>query len=142
MKHSFSIFSALALGALLLSSCKGKEDNTFRDEFSVSSNLGIYQDGKQVLVFDKSKHQYYCNPKECVMRVADNDGKHQTTLKLSAMPDLNHSKVSGSVSGDMGVNGINVSGLEVIKHDSRTVWLWSKKEKVGFILPAAGIPMD
>ena len=138
MKTAFRIFATL-LSCLLLSACNGnKEDNNFREEFSASDGLGIYQDGKPVLTFLKNKHQYYCNPTEKILRIIDNEGTRDVTVKLDAMPSSS-GNVSGTVSGNMGITGFSFSELKVLKIDSRTVWLWSDKDKVGFILPSAGL---
>ena len=138
MKIALRIFAAL-LSSLLLSACNGnKEDNNLREEFSVAEDLGIYQDGKPVLTFLKNKHQYYCNPAEGILRIIDNEGTRDVTVKLSGMPSTSGT-VSGTVSGNMGITGFSFSELKVLKIDSRTVWLWSDKEKAGFILPSAGM---
>lgn len=138
MKIAFRIFTTLIF-CLLLSACNGnKEDNNLREEFSVAEDLGIYKDGAPVLTFLKNKHQYYCNPSEGVLRIIDNEGTKDVTVKLSAMPSSS-SGVDGTVSGNMGVAGFSFSGLQVVRTDSRTVWLWSDKDKVGFILPSAGL---
>ncbi len=138
MKTAFRIFTAL-ISSLLLFSCDGnKEDDTFREEFSAAENLGIYQDGRTVLTFLKNKHQYYCNPAEKILRIIDNEGARDVTVKLDGMPSSS-GNVSGTVSGNMGITGFSFSGLRILKIDSRTVWLWSDKDKVGFILPSAGL---
>lgn len=138
MKIAFRIFTTLIF-CLLLSACNGnKEDNNLREEFSVAEDLGIYKDGAPVLTFLKNKHQYYCNPSEGILRIIDNEGTKDVTVKLSAMPSSS-SGVDGTVSGNMGVAGFSFSGLQVVRTDSRTAWLWSDKDKVGFILPSAGL---
>ena len=138
MKIALRIFAAL-LSCLLLSACNGnKEDNNLREKFSVAEDLGIYQDGKPVLTFLKNKHQYYCSPTEGILRIIDNEGTRDVTVKLSGMPSTSGT-VSGTVSGNMGITGFSFSELKVLKIDSRTVWLWSDKEKAGFILPSAGM---
>ncbi len=138
MRTAFRIFATL-LSCLLLSACRGdKEDDSFREEFSVTEDLGIYKDGKTALTFLKNKHQYYCNPAEKTLRIIDNEGTRDVTVKLDAMPSSS-GNVSGTVSGNMGIEGFRVSDLRILKIDSRTVWLWSDKDKVGFILPSAGL---
>lgn len=138
MKTAFRIFATL-LSCLLLSACSGnKEDDSFREEFYAAEDLGIYKDGKPVLTFLKNKHQYYCSPSEGILRIIDNEGTRDVTLKLDAMPSSSGT-VDGTVSGNMGIAGFSVSDLRILKIDSRTVWLWSDKDKVGFILPSAGL---
>lgn len=138
MKIAFRIFTTLIF-CLLLSACNGnKEDNNLREEFSVAEDLGIYKDGAPVLTFLKTKHQYYCNPAEGILRIIDNEGTRDVTVKLSGTPSTSGT-VSGTVSGNMGITGFSFSELRLLKIDSRTVWLWSDKDKVGFILPSAGL---
>lgn len=139
MRSSLKLLTALALTATLLAGCKGgKEEDHSRDEFSATVGLGIYKDGNPVLTFLKNTHQYYCNPRKCILRISDNEGTKDVTVKLSAMPSSS-SGVDGTVSGNMGVADFSFSGLQVVRTDSRTVWLWSDKDKVGFILPSAGL---
>lgn len=139
MKTAFRRIFAALVSCLLLSACSGdKEDNTFREEFSAAEDLGIYQDGKPALTFLKNKHQYYCNPKERILRIIDNEGTRDVTVKLSATPSSSEG-VSGTVSGNMGITGFSFSELRILKIDSRTVWLWSDNDKTGFILPSAGL---
>lgn len=139
MRSSLKLLTALALTATLLAGCKGgKEEDHSRDEFSATVGLGIYKDGNPVFTFLKNTHQYYCNPRKGILRISDNEGTKDVTVKLSAMPSPS-SGVDGTVSGNMGVAGFSFSGLQVVMTDSRTVWLWSDKDKVGFILPSAGM---
>lgn len=139
MRASFRILTSLLLLAAILNACKGnKEEDTFREEFSISNDLGIYQDGKQTFAFLRKIHQYYCNPKENLVRIIDHDGTYDLTVKFSAMPSSS-GEVSGTVSGNMGLAGFSFSGLKIIKIDSRTAWLWSDKDRIGFILPSAGL---
>ncbi len=139
MRTSLRIFTSFLLLAATLNACKhDKEEDSFREDFSVSSNLGIYQDGKQTFSFLKKVHQYYCAPKESLIRIIDHDGTYDLTVKFSAMPSSSRG-VSGTVSGNMGLSGFSFSELKILKIDSRTVWLWSDKDKVGFILPSAGM---
>lgn len=138
MKTTFRLFTAL-ISCLLLFSCNGdKEDNNLREEFSAAENFGIYQDGKPVLTFLKNKHQYYCNPTEKILRIIDNEGTRDVSVKLDEMPSSS-GNVSGTVSGNMGITGFSFSELRILKIDSRTAWLWSDKDKAGFILPSAGL---
>lgn len=138
MKIALRIFTAIIV-CIFLFACNGnKEGNTFREEFSVSDGLGIYKDGKPVLAFLKNKHQYYCNPSDGILRIIDNEGTRDVTVKLDGMPSSS-GKVSGTVTGNMGITGFSFSELGILKFDSRTVWLWSDKDKVGFVLPAAGL---
>ena len=138
MKIAFRIFTTLIF-CLLLSACNGnKEDNTVREEFSVAEDLGIYKDGAPVLTFLKNKHQYYCNPSEGILRIIDNEGTRDVTVKLSGVPSTSGT-VSGTVSGNMGITGFSFSELRILKIDSRTAWLWSDKDKAGNILPSAGL---
>lgn len=140
MKVSLKALSTLLISAaILFQACdKTKEEDHSRDDFAATESLGIFKDGKPVLTFLKNSHQYYCNPKAGVLRIIDNEGTRDVTIKLSAMPSSSR-KVEGSLSGNMGVTAFSFSELEILKIDSRTVWLWSDKDKVGMILPSAGM---
>ena len=99
MRSSLKLLTALALAATLLAGCKGgKEEDHSRDEFSATVGLGIYKDGNPVLTFLKNTHQYYCNPRKGILRISDNEGTKDVTVKLSAMPSSS-SGVDGTVSG-------------------------------------------
>lgn len=138
MKTLFRIF-ILIFTCLLISACRSdKEDNRLREDFSAAEVLGIYQEGKPVLTFIKNKHQYYCSPKERILRIIDNEGTRDVTVKLSGMPSSSGT-VSGTVSGNMGITGFSFSELRMIRNENRTVWLWSDKDNVGFILPSVGL---
>ncbi len=139
MRISFRILTPLLLLAATLNACKSdKEEDTLQEDFSVSSDLGIYQNGKQTFSFIKKTHQYYCAPTENLIRIINHEGTYDLTVKFNAMPSSS-AGVSGTVSGNIGLTGFSFSELKILKIDSRTVWLWSDKDKVGFILPSAGL---
>ncbi len=139
MRTFFRILAPFLLLAAMLNACKSdKEEDTLREDFSVSSDLGIYQNGKQTFSFLKKTHQYYCNPTGNLIRIINNEGTYDLTVKFNEMPSSSVG-VSGIVSGNMGIPGFSFSELKILQIDSRTVWLWSDKDKVGFILPSAGL---
>lgn len=97
MRSSLKLLTALALTATLLAGCKGgKEEDHSRDEFSATVGLGIYKDGNPVFTFLKNTHQYYCNPRKGILRISDNEGTKDVTVKFSAMPSPS-SGVDGTV---------------------------------------------
>lgn len=139
MRLSFKSLASLLIASTLLCACNGgKEDDHSREEFSATESLGIFKDGESVFTFLKNTHQYYCSPKDGLLRIIDNEGTRDVTIKLSAMPSSS-AEVSGTVSGNMGLQGFSFSGLRILKTERRTVWLWSDKDKAGFILPSAGL---
>lgn len=139
MRPSLKSLVSLLISATLLCACNGgKEEDHSREDFSATESLGIFKDGQSVFTFLKNTHQYYCSPKDGLLRIIDNEGTRDVTIKLSAMPSSTE-EVSGTVSGNMGLQGFSFSGLKVLKVDRRTVWLWSDKDKTGFILPSAGL---
>ncbi len=51
MRTFFRILAPFLLLAAMLNACKSdKEEDTLREDFSVSSDLGIYQNGKQTFL--------------------------------------------------------------------------------------------
>lgn len=124
---------------LFISGCKSnKEEDPAKENFSNSEDLGIYQNGQRTFHCIKNIHQYYCNPKDHTLRIIDHEGTYNLTIKLSAMPSVSGG-VSGTVSGNMGLQGFSFSELCLFKNNNRTVWLWSDKDKVGFVLPSVGM---
>lgn len=139
MRATLKTFAAILVCAFLLPACKGaKEEDHSREDFLTSESLGIYKDGSQILTFIKSKHQYHCILTEGIYRITDNEGTHDATIKLSGLSAVG-GEMSGTVSGNMGITGFSFSGLKILKTDNRTAWLWSDKDKVGFIIPSAGL---
>lgn len=140
MTIPYKSITSLLLTALLAVSCgkeKEKEEQRYREEFIANENLGIYKDGKPVLTFLKNTHQYYCNPSEGILRIIDNEGKRDVTVKLSEMP-TSSTGADGTLSGNMGVNGFSFSDLKVLEMTDRTVWLWSGNVRLGLLLPSSG----
>lgn len=140
MTIPYKSITSLLLTALLAVSCgkeKEKEEQRYREEFIANENLGIYKDGKPVLTFLKNTHQYYCNPSEGILRIIDNEGKRDVTVKLSGMP-TSSTGADGTLSGNMGVNGFSFSDLKVLEMTDRTVWLWSDNDRLGLLLPSSG----
>lgn len=140
MTIPYKSITSLLLTALLAVSCgkeKEKEEQRYLEEFIANENLGIYKDGKPVLTFLKNTHQYYCNPSEGILRIIDNEGKRDVTVKLSGMP-TSSTGADGTLSGNMGVNGFSFSDLKVLEMTDRTVWLWSDNDRLGLLLPSSG----
>lgn len=132
-------FAAILVCAFLIPACNGKkEEDHSKADFMASESLGIYKDGSQILTFIKSKHQYYCAIDDGIYRITDNEGTHDVTIKLSNLSVVG-GEMSGTVSGNMGITGFSFSGLKILKMDTRTAWMWSDKDKVGFVLPSAGL---
>lgn len=139
MRATLKTLAAILVCAILIPACKGKkEEDHSRADFLASESLGIYKDGSQILTFIKSKHQYYCAIDDGIYRITDNEGTHDVTIKLSNLSVIGD-EMSGTVSGNMGVAGFSFSGLKILKMDTRTAWMWSDKDKVGFVLPSAGL---
>lgn len=139
MRATLKSFAAILVCAFLIPACNGKkEEDHSKADFMASESLGIYKDGSQILTFIKSKHQYYCAIDDGIYRITDNEGTHDVTIKLSNLSVVG-GEMSGTVSGNMGITGFSFSGLKILKMDTRTAWMWSDKDKVGFVLPSAGL---
>lgn len=139
MRATLKTLAAMLVCAFLIPACNGKkEEDHSKADFMASESLGIYKDGSQILTFIKSKHQYYCAIDDGIYRITDNEGTHDVTIKLSNLSVVG-GEMSGTVSGNMGITGFSFTGLKILKMDTRTAWLWSDKDKVGFVLPSAGL---
>ena len=77
----------LLISVSLLYACSKDENDLYKEERSSllsSTQIGIYQNGKALLLFDKQAHQYYCNPSQKLFRIQDAQGKQYTALQLNA----------------------------------------------------------
>lgn len=130
----------LLMSVISLYACSKDDNDQYREERNAliaSTQIGIYQNGKALLLFDKQAHQYYCNPSQNIFRIQDTAGKQHTTLQLNASPD--EQGVDGKVEGNMGISFNQIPQLHVLQSNELLVWLWSDEACTGFILPNIGL---
>ena len=139
MKHMIRTILAAAV-IILTAGCTGDKENAspFRRQMEQVQGLGIWQEGKQIIAFSRTGSQYWCSPDDKLIRILDNDGQKHTDLQLQEMPAEGR-KVSGTLTGNMGLNSAEVKDLYILKQDTRNVWLWSDESNVGLVLPKYGI---
>lgn len=129
----------LLISATLLYACSKDDNDLYKEERNAliaSTQIGIYQNGKALLLFDKQAHQYYCNPSQRIFRIQDAAGKQYTTLQLDASPA--EQGADGKVEGNMGISLNQIPQLYVLQSNEQFVWLWSDKACVGIVLPNIG----
>ena len=127
----------LLISVSLLYACSKDENDLYKEERSSllsSTQIGIYQNGKALLLFDKQAHQYYCNPSQKLFRIQDAQGKQYTALQLNALPS-GQERTDGKVEGNMGIKLDGITQLYILQSDEQFVWLWSDDICIGFILP-------
>lgn len=126
--------------ASIISACSSSDDSykEARNNLSASTQTGIYRDGKVLLLFDKTVHQYYCNPTQKLFRIQDSQGNSYTTLQLDALPSQ-QTKTNGKIEGNMGINIGNIPQLYLLKSSNEFIWLWSDEIGMGLILPNVGL---
>ena len=131
----------LLFSVSLLYACSKDENDLYKEERSSllsSTQIGIYQNGKALLLFDKQAHQYYCNPSQKLFRIQDVQGKQYTALQLNALPS-GQERTDGKVEGNMGIKLDGITQLYILQSDEQFVWLWSDDTCIGFILPNIGL---
>ncbi len=138
MRHHLLLCIVIAI--LAATGCSGnkEKENPFRGQMEQAESFGIWQDGKQISVFSRTGFQFWCSPSDKTIRILDNDGVKYTDLKLDEMP-AESKKVNGTFQGNMGVDGVTVKNLYILKQDTRNVWLWSDDSNIGLLLPKYGI---
>lgn len=127
----------LLISVSLLYACSKDENDLYKEERSSllsSTQIGIYQNGKALLLFDKQAHQYYCNPSQKLFRIQDAQGKQYTALQLNALPS-GQERTDGKVEGNMGIKLDGITQLYILQSDEQFVWLWSDDTCIGFIYP-------
>lgn len=106
-----------------------------REQFLASTEVGAYQNGSSIVVFNKSNHQLGVSTQKPVFRITDNAGVQFVEWTLGAMP-----------SGDQGVEGtfavsgfsaaeFSASDVKLLKQEGDLLWLWSDKGATGMIVP-------
>lgn len=139
MRLQLRIFSMIAC-LLCIAGCAGSgvDGDRFREQMEQSQSLGVWKDGRQIVTFSKTAHQYWCSPSERTIRIIDNDGAELVLLRLDRMPSESVA-ADGTLSGDTGAGTIGIKDLYILKHDVRNIWLWSDVNNIGLVLPKYGI---
>ncbi|MDO4163995.1 MAG: hypothetical protein Q4D56_06370 [Bacteroides sp.] len=134
-------YLAFIFCVLLLNSCSDDNKDVYkeaRESMAISTQIGIYQEGKSVFSFDKSQHQYYFSPSDFIIRFTDMEGSSYTTIQLDALP-TEETKANATVTSDMGISIDNISQLYRLKSTTDLVWYWSDENGIGVVVPNTGL---
>lgn len=130
---------ALVLSVLALVSCKRDDGSeALRESFRTQEEYVLCEGDKVLQTFDRASYQYWCSPDKGLYRFSEIDGDNYMTFTLSGLPSEG-GKVSGSVSGTLGHDGLELADLYILKKTTSAVWLWSDSSRCGIVLPAWGI---
>ncbi len=138
---SKSLLPAVLVSFLLplVSSCVRDDGSEALRESFRSREEYVFCEGDETLqTFDRGIYQYWCSPDKGLYRFSDMDGEKYMTLTLSGLPSEDK-KVSGSISGNLGISGRELPELYILKKTTSAVWLWSDSSRCGIVLPAWGI---
>lgn len=138
MKYAKYLVGALLLCAAV--ACKKdpgevKPVGEYRNAFLASTEIGLYQDGRTVVAFNKSNHQLGMSSQKPLFRITDNAGVQFAELTLNVIPSGEQ-----SANGTLTVAGYNAaeasaSDFKVLKQEDNLVWLWSDQAATGMIMP-------
>lgn len=129
----------LVLVVLSLASCVRDDGGAaLRGNFVTLDEFGLCEGDRMTLSFDRESYQYWCSPDKGLYRFTDHEGDEYMTLTLSGIPS-GDSKVSGSVSDNLGRGSLELPDLYILKQTGYTVWLWSDAARCGVVLPAWGL---
>ncbi len=135
----FFLHSLLLLSVLALVSCKRDDGGeALRESFRTQEEYVLCEGEKVLLSFDRASYQYWCSPDKGLYRFSEIDGDDYMTLTLNGLP-TESGKVSGSVSGTLGHDGLEFADLYILKKTTSAVWLWSDSSRCGIVLPSWGI---
>lgn len=130
----------LLISVSLLYACSKDENDLYKEERNSllsSTQIGIYQNGKALLLFDKQAHQYYCNPSQSSF--AYRMRKEAIHSSSTECPSSGQERTDGKVEGNMGIKLDGITQLYILQSDEQFVWLWSDDTCIGFILPNIGL---
>ena len=138
---SKSLLLPAVLASMLLPLCSCVRDDgseALRESFRAQEEYVLCEGDRTLQTFDRENFQYWCSPDRGLYRFSDMDGEKYMTLTLSGLPS-EENKVSGSVSGNLGLAGMELPDLCILKKTTFAVWLWSDSSRCGIVLPAWGI---
>ena len=136
----------LALAAaILLSACGGddadKLDPTIsaeRNALLASTQYGIYQEGRDSFVFNKTLHQLYVNPSKNIYRIQTDAGTRFAELTLAGTPTAKKG-VSATLTQNVGLIAVTLDNVILLQTDEEHLWLWCDDAHTGFIVPRINI---
>ncbi len=129
------------LVSLLLPLCSCVRDDgseALRESFKAREEYVLCEGDRLLQTFDRESYQYWCSPDRGLYRFSDMDGGKHMTLTLNGLPSES-GRVSGSLSGNLGLAAMELSDLYILKKTAYAVWLWSDSSRCGIVLPAWGI---
>lgn len=137
MTRRFLLYMFSMAMLFLLTQCRSNEEglNNEQHDFLMKSELGVYQNNADILVFDKI---------ECQMTVSS-DGRLFRINKdnFSAMAEFVFSENPASCKADSVEGSVDFTGLKnddvsnctfkVLKSTGDKCWLWNESNKIGVI---------
>ncbi len=130
----------LILIFIILNSCTNHEiriDSLEKEKFLNSKDIGLYQDGIGLFIFDENSHQYAVNYKRNIFRFQDDTQSFFVNIELENSPQnvgvniilnltiMDNSEISSSM-----------QLFECSKLNTEYFWFWNSDSKVGIIIPA------
>lgn len=127
--------------ALILSACGSddadKLDPTIRAERNAllaSTQYGVYQEGRDSFVFNKTLHQLYVNPSKHIYRIQTDAGTRFAELTLEEIPTAKKG-VSATLTQNVGLTSVTLDKVILLHTDEERIWLWCDEAHTGFIVP-------
>lgn len=132
----------LALAVSLLFCGCGSDDSdkldpTIRAERNAllaSTQYGIYQEGRDSFVFNKTLHQLYVNPSKRIYRIQTDNAARYAELTLAETPTAKKG-AAGTLTQNVGLTTVTLDEIILLKADDERLWLWCDNAHTGFIVP-------
>lgn len=111
-------------------------DSLEKELFLQKSVIGSYKDGHEYIVFDPNIHQIALNPKRHTFRIQNDRQDEYFHIEMDSYPrSLGVNIISSFVLKRGGENKEYSFVLECSKIEDGKLWLWSKENKLGIIIP-------
>lgn len=133
MLKKINIFIAVAIA---LAACKdpGVDGGDKPHPLTAKEVLGVYNDSKNLFVYDDEMHQYAFNTQKRTFRIQNTAQDRYFSCKLDEQP-----VEKGVVIMQVDTKGISSLPkqelqLDVVKVSDGKVWLWEPNKKLGFVI--------
>lgn len=111
-------------------------DSVEKGLFVESTQVGLYKDGKELLIYEEKIHQLSINSKRRIIRFQNDDQSTYCHLELETIPRSKGVNILATIAINMDDKKEDYTILlECSQIEGGNMWLWNKENKLGFIIP-------
>ncbi len=104
------------------------------DNMKEKEELGLYNNGNDILVYDKEIHQYAFNTKRCTFRIQNAGQNRLMVCVFSEAPVVGRTVEAVITTKGLSNFKDTVIDMEVLKITDGKVWLYDAESKTGLVV--------